>query len=667
LNGRWNLRSNYKVFGGCDSVETDSPIEHTLRKQGNKMLTRRGEHFYLLALTAATLKLMHPPAAKRPERETTWRARLVALRNIRPLLELVWETGPVLVSAAVVLRLLRALLPVAMLWVSKLILDAVVAWIREPAAHSRDIWNLLALEFGLAILSDVLGRLVSLLESLLGDRFTNRISIRLMRHASRMDLAAFEDPVFYDKLERARRQTTGRLALLGAMLSAVQDTVSLVSLSAALLVFSPWLMLLLVAAVTPAFLGETHFSTLTYSLLYRWTPQRRQLDYLRLLGASNQSAKEVKIFGLGDFLAERYRELSDRFYRENRSLATRRALVGSLLNLVATGGYYGAYGVVLARTLAGSLSVGDLTFLTGSFSRSRGLIERILSGLTDISEQALFLKDLFDFFDLEPSIRSKPDALPAPRPFRRGFEFRNVGFMYPGAVRPVLRDVSFTLAPEEKIALIGENGAGKTTIVKLLARLYDPSEGVILLDGVDLRDYNVEDLRREIGVIFQDYMKYELLAKENIGVGEISELSDEARIRTAAAKSLADSVIDRLPQGYEQLVGRRFEGGVDLSGGEWQKLALARAYMRDAQLLILDEPTATLDARAEYEVFLRFADLTRGRMAALISHRFSTVRMADRILVLEHGIIREQGTHGQLLRLGGRYAELFELQAAGYR
>jgi ATP-binding cassette subfamily B protein len=610
---------------------------------------------------------MHPPAVSRPEKDTNWRTRLAALRNIGPLLRLVWETSPWLLCASLVLRLVRALLPVAMLWVSKLILDAVVDWIRAPGGDSRGIWNLLLLELALAIASDVLGRAVALCESLLGDRFTNRISIRLMRHASRMDLAAFEDPVFYDKLERARRQTTGRLALVGAMLNTIQETVSLLSLSAALLVFSPWLMLLLVAAVTPAFVGETHFSTLTYSLLYRWTPQRRQLDYLRLLGASNQSAKEVKIFGLGEFLAERYRELSERFYQENRALATRRALVGSLLNLVATCGYYGAYAIVLMRTLAGSLSVGDLGFLTGSFSRSRSLIERILSGVTDISEQALFLKDLFDFLAMEPTIRSKPGALPAPRPFREGFEFRNVGFVYPGANRPVLRDISFRLEPEEKIALIGENGAGKTTLVKLLARLYDPSEGVILLDGVDLREYSVEDLRREVGVIFQDYMKYEMAVKDNIGVGEISEIFDEVRIRTAAAKSLADILIARLPQGYEQMVGRRFEGGVDLSGGEWQKLALARAYMRDAQLLILDEPTATLDARAEYEVFLRFADLTRGRMAVLISHRFSTVRMADRILVLEHGVIREQGTHGQLVRLGGRYAELFELQAAGYR
>lgn len=610
---------------------------------------------------------MHPPTSRRPEGEATWRTRLASMRNIRPLLGMVWKTSPVLVSTTTVLRLFRALLPLAMLWVSKLILDGVVGWIRRGNGDARYIWKLVALELGLAILSDLLGRANSLADSLLGDRFTNRVSVRLIEHATRLDLASFEDPVFYDKLERARRQTTGRIGLLAAVLNVAQDTLSLISLSAGLIVFSPWLMVLLVAAVIPAFLGETHFTTLAYSVLYRWTPQRRLLDYIRLLGASNQSAKEVKIFGLGTHLSERYHEVSERIYEENKKVAVKRAGVGFLLNLVSTGGYYGAYAVVLIRTLAGAISVGTFTFLTGAFSRSRMFIEKILQSFTDISEQALYLKDLFEFFEMEPGIRSVPGALPAPRPIRAGFEFRDVGFAYPGSTRMVVDHINFRLEPREKIALIGENGAGKTTLVKLLARLYDPTAGQILLDGTDLRDYNVEDLRKEIGVIFQDYMRYELLAKENIGFGKIEALTDQDRIESAAQKSLAFQVIGKLPNGYDQMIGRRFEGGVDLSGGEWQKFALARAYMRDAQLLILDEPTATLDARAEYEVFRRFAELTRDRMAVLISHRFSTVRMADRILVLENGQIREQGTHHQLVTLGGRYAELFELQAAGYR
>jgi len=580
---------------------------------------------------------------------------------------MVWDTSPALVAVTTVLRLVRALLPLAMLWVSKLILDGVVAWIQHRNGIAAGIWKLVTLELGLAILSDLLGRANSLADSLLGDRFTNRISVRLIEHATKLDLASFEDPVFYDKLERARRQPTGRMGLLAAVLNVAQDTLSLLSLSAGLIVFSPWLMVLLVAAVIPAFLGETHFTTLAYSVLYRWTPQRRLLDYLRLLGASNQSAKEIKIFGLGPHLAERYHEVSERIYKENKQVAVKRASVGFLLNLISTGGYYGAYAVVLIRTLAGALSVGTFTFLTGAFSRSRMYIEKILQSFTDISEQALFLKDLFEFFEMVPAIRNLPSALPAPRPIRSGFEFRNVAFAYPGSSRMVVENISFRLEPQEKIALIGENGAGKTTLVKLLARLYDPSAGQILLDGVDLREYSVEDLRKEIGVIFQDYMRYELLAKENIGFGKIEDLADQARIERAAQKSLAFQVIGKLPNGYDQMIGRRFEGGVDLSGGEWQKFALARAYMRDAQLLILDEPTATLDARAEYEVFRRFAELTKGRMAVLISHRFSTVRMADRILVLQNGQIHEQGTHDQLRALGGQYSELFELQAAGYR
>jgi ATP-binding cassette subfamily B protein len=580
---------------------------------------------------------------------------------------MVWDTSPALVSITTALRLIRALLPLAMLWVSKLILDSVVGWIKRGNGDSAGLWKLVSLELGLAVLSDLLGRANSLADSLLGDRFTNRVSVRLIEHATQLDLASFEDPVFYDKLERARRQTTGRIGLLAAVLNVAQDTLSLISLSAGLIVFSPWLMVLLVAAVIPAFLGETHFTTLAYSVLYRWTPQRRLLDYLRMLGASSQSAKEVKIFGLGTHLAERYHEVSDRIYEDNKKVAVKRAGVGFLLNLVSTGGYYGAYAVVLIRTLAGAISIGTFTFLTGAFSRSRMYIEKILQSFTDISDQALYLKDLFEFFEMEPSIRSLPGALPAPRPIRAGFEFRNVAFAYPGSSTMVVENINFRLEAEEKIALIGENGAGKTTLVKLLARLYDPTAGQILLDGVDLREYDVEDLRKEIGVIFQDYMRYELLAKENIGFGKIEDLADQARIELAAQKSMAFQVIGKLPNGYDQMIGRRFDGGVDLSGGEWQKFALARAYMRDAQLLILDEPTATLDARAEYEVFRRFAELTKGRMAVLISHRFSTVRMADRILVLQNGRIREQGTHKHLVELGGQYAELFELQAAGYR
>jgi ATP-binding cassette subfamily B protein len=628
------------------------------------MLTLRGEHFYLGP--TVILVRMHPPVKPEP-RDLSWRTRFAAMRNVRPLLAMVWETSPPLVLATTILRLFRALLPLGMLWVSKLILDAVVGWILRGTGNLHYIWELVGLELGLAVLSDILGRANTLFDSLLADRFTNRVSVRLMRHATELDLASFEDPVFYDKLERARRQTTSRLTLLASLLGMGQDTLSLISLSGVLLIFSPWLMALLVAAVIPAFLGETHFTTLAYSVLYRRTPERRLLDYLRFLGAGAQSAKEIKIFGLGRHLADRYHEVSEAIDKENQLIGMKRALVGGGLNLIATGGYYGAYVVVLLRVLAGGISIGTFTMLAGAFQRSRSYIESILTSFNTISEQAMFLTDLFDFFAMQPTIRPTPDAIPAPRPMREGFEFRHVDFAYPGSSHRVVKDINFRLYPSEKIALIGENGAGKTTLVKLLARLYDPTAGSILLDGVDLREYDVEDLRREIGVIFQDYMRYDMVVRDNIGFGKIESLHDQPRVELSAKKSLANYLIDRLPKGYDQMVGRRFEGGVDLSGGEWQKVALARAYMRDAQLLILDEPTATLDARAEYEVFQRFAELTRDRMAVLISHRFSTVRMADRILVLADGAIQEQGTHQQLLSLGGRYAELFELQAAGYR
>lgn len=610
---------------------------------------------------------MRPPDSKPSDNPQSWRERLAALRNVPPLLRMVWETSPILSLCTLVLRIISALFPLATLWVSKMIIDLVVRAIRHEHIDRSFVWKLLLLEAVIAITSDTTGRIVSLVDSLLGDRFTNQVNIRLMEHANSLDLESFEDPVFYDKMERARRQTTSRLGMLASLAGMAQQLLTLLSLLSVVIVFSPWLLLLLIAATVPVFFGETRFAMLNYSMLYRSTPERRELDYLRYLGASNASAKEIKIFGLGNYLVNRSRALFERFYAENRHLAVKRAIDGSLLNLIPTGAYYSAYALILLRALTGVLSVGDLTLVTGAFSRSRSIMDTLVSGLVGISEQALFVKDLFEFYETNPTIKSRPDALPAPRPIRGGFEFSNVSFSYAGAERRVLDNVSFRFYPGERIALVGENGAGKTTLVKLLARLYDPTEGRILLDGVDLRDYDVDQLRQEIGVIFQDYMRYDMLASENIGVGRIERLSDQERIRASAEKSLAAAVVNALPDQYGQMLGRRFEKGVDLSTGQWQKIGLARAYMRDAQILILDEPTASLDARAEFEVYQRFADLTEGKMAVLISHRFSTVRMADRILVLEGGRIAEQGSHQQLLAMGGKYAELFEMQAAGYR
>jgi ATP-binding cassette subfamily B protein len=559
------------------------------------------------------------------------------------------------------------------LWLGKLIVDEVVMSVTRGGASWERLGLLLGAELLVAVLGEALSRASALYESLLGDLFANRTSVDLMSHAAALDLEQFEDAELYDRLERARRQTVGRIALFSLVLSTLQDLVTLVSLSVALAAYVPWLLVLLAVAVLPALLGETHFAALGYSLLYSWTPERRQLDYLRYIGASDVSAKEVKLFGLSRFLVERYDRVSREFYEANRTLATRRSIVSTLLAAVGTIGYYAAYVIIIHLTVighrgpAGPFTIGVLTFLAASFRQSRDLIQRTLLALSQIYEQSLYLDDLFSFFAIEPRIRSTPGALPIPVPVREGFGFENVGFRYPNAERWAVRHLSFTLRPGERLALVGENGAGKTTLAKLLVRLYDPTEGRILLDGRDLREYDVASLRQHVGVIFQDFVRYDFLLRENIAVGSIERREDEQAIRDAAERSLADSVAMRLVGRYDQMLGRRFEGGVDLSGGEWQKVALARAYLRDAQLLILDEPTAALDARAEYEVFLRFSELTAGKMAVLISHRFSTVRMADRILVLKNGELVEDGTHEELVARGGLYAELFGLQAAGYR
>jgi ATP-binding cassette subfamily B protein len=628
-----------------------------------------------------SLPLAHPivrpnrGSRKPDEPQPGWRERLRALRNLPALLRLVWTTEPRYVVGILSLRVVRAVVPLGVLWVGKLIVDEVVAAIgRQPGAIPwTRLGTLLAIEFAIAIAGEGLSRLSALLESLLGDLFANRTSVDLMRHAATLDLEQFEDPDLYDKLERARRQTVNRIGLFTLLLSTLQDLITLLTLAAALTAYVPWLLLLLVLAVLPSMLGETHFASLGYSLLYSWTPERRLLDYLRYIGASDVSAKEVKLFGLSDFLVGRYDRLSREFYEANKALAVKRSLVSSLLAAVGTLGYYGAYLVIIYLTVtghrgpAGVFTIGVLTFLTGSFRQSRDLIQRVLLSLTQVFEQSLYLDDLFSFFALAPRIRGAAEARQVPAPIRDGFVFEDVGFCYPGSDRWAVRHLGFTLRPGERIALVGENGAGKTTLAKLLVRLYDPSEGRILLDGVDLREYDADSLRRNVGVIFQDFVRYDLVLRENIAVGNIDRRDDEPRILGAAERSLADTVARRLTGRYDQMLGRRFDGGVDLSGGEWQKVALARSYMRDAQLLILDEPTAALDARAEYEVFLRFSELTAGKMAVLISHRFSTVRMADRILVLQGGEMVEQGTHEELVARGGLYAELFQLQAAGYR
>jgi ATP-binding cassette subfamily B protein len=625
---------------------------------------------------------MTMPSGRRPlptpDQRPSFRERLQNLRHLGRLVAQIWRTSPPLTAASMGLRLLASLQPIAMLYVGKLIIDEVVrlTTTATPGPSFADWWTsgalstivtLLALELALVVGSDLLSRATGLVDSVLSELHSNTVSVELMSHAAKLDLMHFESAEYQDRLERARRQAAGRNALLSQMFGQAQDIITVLTLAAGLFAYAPWLILLLPLSFVPAIWGETRFNSLAYNMS-RWrTPERRELEYIRYIGASAETAKELKLFGLGGFLITRFKQLAHTIFLENRSLSTQRAAWGALFSSISTLTYYGAYAFIVWRTITGDFSIGDLAFLSGSFLRLNGLFQKILLGFTQIAGQSMYLDDLFSFFEIEPTILSPAGPKPFPQSIQQGIVFDNVGFRYPDTEGWAIRHLSFTLAAGETLALVGENGAGKTTIVKLLTRLYDPDEGCITLDGVDLKDFAVGDIHAHIGVIFQDFIRYSLTARENIGVGRIADQDDMARIQDAAERSLADAVIRKLPQGYDQQLGRLFKKGRDLSGGEWQKVAIARAYMRDADLIILDEPTAALDAKAEADVFSRFKSLAAGKTAVIISHRFSTVRMADRILVLENGRILESGSHEDLVALRGHYAELFELQAAGYR
>ena len=610
--------------------------------------------------------------------ENPWLDRLRALRNLPPVLRILWESSRAAVSWGLVLRVIAATMPFAIAKVAQYIVNGIAGVLRGQALvaqpvdllgrhYAVDFWHLVAAEVVLNVGLGLITRGIDYTDSLLANSYTQYVSVRVMEQAAKLDLTTYENPVFYDRLERARVQATDRLAMIQQMGRLILQVITTITFSAALAWASPWLVLLLALGVLPSFLGETHYAFLGYAKNFRQTPAKRQMDYLRQVAGSREGAKEVKLFGLSGFFTERFEELASGIFKEDVALSRSKLIVGGLLGIIGTLGYYGAYIYVIFRTIHGGYNIGEFTFLTTAIQQASSNLQQVFSTVSGIADQALFLTDLIAFFEMKPTVESKVNGLAAPRPIRQGFEFRNVSFAYPGTTRRVLSDFTFTLRPGERVALIGENGQGKTTVVKLITRLYDPTEGQILLDGKDLREYTLEELHREIGVIFQDFMRYEMTARENIAVGRVERAGDLPEIELAAHKSLADTVVAKLEHGYEQTLGRRFEGGVELSGGEWQKMALARAYLRDAQLLILDEPTAALDARSELEVFERFAELTTGKMALLISHRFSTVRMADRIVVLSGGRLTEEGNHQQLMAAGGLYAEMFEMQAASYR
>jgi len=607
------------------------------------------------------------PSENVAQPHSRWRERLQALNNIPPLFRMVWQSAPKAVASNLTCRIIAGLIPLAMLYVTRIIIDSIIGFRSHGIALPRNFWYLIGLEFGLASLATILARLIDFCDTVLADKFTRHIGTRIMEHASKLDLTRFEDPTFNDKMERARMQANDRVMTIQMAGRLVQEFITTASLAAGILFFSPWLLFFLVICVVPAFLGETHFAFLGYSLSFAQSTARRKMEYLRLLGGSKESAKELKLFGLGPFFVKRYRNITDELHGQNVALAKQKLLFGSLLTVLGTIGYYGTYAYVVYEAVAGRLTIGQLTFLAGAIAGASTNIQALFSTFSGLADQALFMTDLLDFFHVQPRIAAKSGAILAPRPIRSGIEFRNVSFTYPGSTKPVLRNVNLKIGPHERIALVGENGQGKTTIAKLITRLYDPTEGQILLDGIDLRDYDLDSLWNEVGAIFQDFMRYDMTAAENIGMGRIEVANNPFQVRAAAMKSYAEKLIHNLPGGYDQLLGCRFEGGKELSGGEWQKIALARAHLRDAQVLILDEPTAALDAKSEREVFERFTELAKGKMTLLISHRFSTVRMADRILVLADGKIAEQGPHDALVKDGGRYAEMFELQAAGYR
>ncbi len=591
--------------------------------------------------------------------------------NVRRAFGLVWNAHPPSALGMLACTLVGAALPAAQAWIGKLIVDSVVSAINTGVgaqAGLQAVLPYLAVEFLLFVVQAANGQARRFAEHVLHARINLTINSRIIRKALELDLTHFENAEFYDKLQNARREADWRsLQIVNGGFYLIQNFITLLSFGALLVRFSPWLAALLFAATIPAFLAQSRYAELNFRVLSWRAPEARRLMYLEHLLTDYEAVKEVKLFNLGEPLLGRYADLFWKFLREDQAIAQKRSWASLGWGLLATLSYYGAYAWIVWRAVGGEITLGDMTLYLGIARSSQGMFEALFYGLSDLYENGLFMSNLFTFLELRPQMVVAARPRPAPAGIRQGLEFRGVSFQYAGHDEYALRGVDLTIRPGEKIALVGPNGAGKTTLIKLLTRLYDPTEGQILLDGVDLRDYDLRELRQRIGVIFQDFVRYHLPAFENVGFGQVEALDDRPRIMASAEKSGAHPVINSLPDGYETTLGRWFSRGRDLSGGEWQKIALGRAFMRDCELIVLDEPTAALDAENELRVFQQFRELTEDRMAVLISHRFSTVRMADRIYVIEQGRISEHGTHAALLALGGTYARLFTLQAESYR
>ena len=578
----------------------------------------------------------------------------------------IWRTNKTLFLTSAFCRIVAALLPVAILWVGKLIFDAIIQITTHGEKDYSTLWNSVAIEFILVVLSDLVGRAISLTDGILGDQYNINSSIKIIKKTNEIDISLLENSEFYDKLDRARTQTAGRVDLMSNVLGQAQTTISIFSLVIGLIYFEPYLIVLLVLSIFPSFINEVRFSQQQYSLARSWTSERRELDYLRFIGANDKTAKEIKLFGLTSFLVERFETLATRYFKLNKSLVVKRSSYGFLFNVLGSISYYAAYVFIIYRVLSGGITLGELTFLSGSFNRLMSSLRDFFSKFTRISESSLYLKDYFDFLDIASEYKNEKEV-PLPEKIKTGFEFKNVYFAYPESDNQIVKDISFVIKAGEKIAFVGQNGAGKTTLTKLLLRFYEPTSGEILLDGININRYNKADYQEYFGVLFQDFFKYEFSVKENIAIGKIDEINDYERIQKAAELSLANEVVSELKYGYEQQLGKRFAKGQELSGGQWQKIALARAYMKNAEVMILDEPTSALDAKAESEVFERFIGLIKDKTSVIISHRFSTVRQADRILVLQEGKILESGTHNELMENNKLYAQLFTLQAEGYQ
>ena len=592
----------------------------------------------------------------------------IALKYLPRFFRAVYKSSPKMFALNVILRLIKSIFPVVLLWVGKEIIDEVIAIVNTGESQELNkLYLLIAIEFGIAIFSDVFNRLIGVTDTLIGSLYSNDSSVELIQKTARVDLQYLEDSEFYDKLERARRQTVGRVNLMSNSLAQAQDFITIVSLISALIYFYPILIFLLVISIMPTLLNELKFSSSNYKLTSRMAPERRQLDYMRVIGASDVTAKEVKLFGLADFISRTFSTTANKYYQSIKKLTIKRSVWGAIFNIIGVIAYYGAFVFIVLKAVVSLVTIGELTFLAGSFNKLRNQLQVMFTRFSNITESAMYLHDYFEFIDMEFIDQSDFQQLSVPAKIVTGIKFQNVTFSYPNGHIPVFNGLSFDLRKGEKLALVGENGSGKTTLIKLLLRLYEPTSGCILLDGVDIRHYEKEEYQKLFGAIFQDFVKYYLTTRINIAVGNIENVGNDQKIEEAAELSLADEVVKDLLNGYDQELGKRFKKGAELSGGQWQKIALARAYMSEAPIIILDEPTSALDARAEYEVFQRFIGLTKGRTSIIISHRFSTVRMADRILVLNNGEVLELGTHEELMENGNLYSELFELQAEGYQ